>query len=106
MPLIALAKAKLGFIAVFGYFALALIAKKAIFISLISIALSAFVGLRGLFNRGNGHHDSYSGGYATSGAASWAAPAPAASGWNANAPSHGWDDGHSAQSQAYSGYTQ
>ena len=111
MPLLLLAKVKLGALATLAYFGLALIAKKAILASLISIAISAFIGLKALWaNKGHGHDTTgYSSGWSSGGAAGgWAAPS-ASSGWSSGgggAAAAGWDDGssHSAHGQAYSGY--
>ncbi|XP_014221840.1 uncharacterized protein LOC106649082 [Trichogramma pretiosum] len=109
MPLIMLAKVKFGVLATLGYFALALIAKKALLVSFVSLVLSAIVGLKGLFSKGSqGHHDTtgYNNAWAGSqSAASWSAPAPAAS-WSGAAAPHSWDESASAaaQAQAYSGY--
>ena len=111
LPLLLLAKVKIGALATLAYFGIALLAKKAIVVSLISIAISAFLGLKSLWasksgGGGGGHgHDTtgYSSGWASNSGASagWAAPS-SSGGWSSGGS--GWDDGHSAQSQAFSGY--
>ncbi|OXU22418.1 hypothetical protein TSAR_010529 [Trichomalopsis sarcophagae] len=108
LPLLALAKVKLGALAALKFFFIALIAKKAILASLISLAISAFIGLKALYAKhsqgGHGHDTTgYSSGWSSGASAAWAAPA-VSSGWSSGGSSGGWDDGHSAQSQAYSGY--
>lgn len=109
IPLLIAAKVKLGLLATLAYFAIGIIAKKAIFASLISLAISAFIGLKALWsNKGANvyHHDltAYNSG--------WNAPA-AASGWSgpvvntawSSPVSSGWDEHASyAHNQAYSGY--
>ncbi|XP_076174706.1 DUF1676 domain-containing protein Osi6 [Ptiloglossa arizonensis] len=103
LPLLIAAKVKIGALATLAYFVTGFIAKKAIFVSLISLAISAFIGLRSLWNKG-GHHETtpyhgWSSGSATGG---WSAPV-SSGGWSSGGSS--WDDGHGyAQSQAYSGY--
>ncbi|KAK2579927.1 hypothetical protein KPH14_007607 [Odynerus spinipes] len=104
IPLLIAAKAKIGALATVAYFFIALIAKKAIVASLISIAISAFVGLKALWASKAGHdYTPYNNGWnsASSGAGWSGAVSPG--GW-ATSGSGGWDDGHYAQSQAYSGY--
>ncbi|XP_053976717.1 uncharacterized protein LOC128889203 [Hylaeus anthracinus] len=103
LPLLLAAKAKIGALATLAYFVTGFIAKKAIFVSLISLAISAFIGLKALWAKG-GHHDvtpyhGWSSGPASGG---WSAPV-SSGGWSSGGSS--WDDGHGyAQSQAYSGY--
>lgn len=103
LPLLLAAKAKIGALATLGYFVTGFIAKKAIFVSLISLAISAFIGFKSLWSKG-GHdatpYHGWSSGSANSGG--WSAPVPSG-GWSSGGSS--WDDGHGyAQSQAYSGY--
>ncbi|XP_016907055.1 uncharacterized protein Osi6 [Apis cerana] len=98
LPLLIAAKVKIGALATLAYFAIGLIAKKAIFASLISLAISAFFGLRALWSK-NSHDITPYNGWA-SGNNGWATPV--ASGWSS---ANSWDDSHGyAQSQAYSGY--
>ncbi|XP_076241002.1 DUF1676 domain-containing protein Osi6 [Calliopsis andreniformis] len=104
LPLLLAAKAKIGALATLGYFVTGFIAKKAIVVSLISLAISAFIGFKALWAKG-GHdltpyHGGWSSGPATSGG--WSAPVPSG-GWSSGGS---WDDGHAsyAQNQAYSGY--
>ncbi|XP_014212872.1 uncharacterized protein LOC106642569 [Copidosoma floridanum] len=101
LPLLLLAKAKIGALATLAYFALALIAKKAIIASLISIAISAFVGLRSLWEKKGSA--TISAGFPSTGYnAGWSS---SVSGGYPSAGSAAWDDGHAyAQSQAFSGY--
>jgi len=113
------AKVKLGVLATLAYFAVGLIAKKAILASLISLAISAFVGLRSLWSGGKNvyHHDltaynngwaggSVSGGWSAPIASGWSAPVSGGhGGWSNNGGSAGWEDPHAySHSQAYSGY--
>ncbi|XP_066582074.1 uncharacterized protein Osi6 [Prorops nasuta] len=107
LPLLIAAKVKIGALATLAYFGIALLAKKAIFASLISIAISAFIGLRSLWaSKGAGGHDitAYNSGW-NSGAsvgAGWSAPI-ATGGWSSGGS--GFEDPHGyAQSQAYGGY--
>lgn len=107
LPLLLAAKVKIGALATLAYFGIALLAKKAILASIISIAISAFIGLKALWAQKHGlHHDTtgYSAGWSSGAGAGWAAPV-ASSGWSSGGS--GWDDAHgaySAQTQAYSGY--
>ncbi|XP_058793664.1 uncharacterized protein LOC131665642 [Phymastichus coffea] len=106
LPLLLLAKVKIGALAVLGYFAIALIAKKAIIASIISIAISAFLGLKSLWAKQSGHDTTgYSSGWNTASAGGWAAPVQSG-GWSSVASTGGWDDASSynAHSQAFSGY--
>ncbi|CAL7938064.1 unnamed protein product [Xylocopa violacea] len=101
LPLLIAAKVKIGALATLAYFAIGLIAKKAIFASLISLAISAFIGLRALWSK-NSHdvtpYNGWSGGAVGGG---WSGPV-ASGGWSSG---NSWDDSHGyAQSQAYSGY--
>ncbi|KZC11142.1 PREDICTED: uncharacterized protein LOC107189239 [Dufourea novaeangliae] len=103
LPLLLAAKAKIGALATLAYFVTGFIAKKAIVVSLISLAISAFIGLKSLWSKGSHDVTPYHG---------WSSgPASSSSGWSAPVSSGGWssggswDDGHGyAQSQAYSGY--
>ncbi|XP_012287558.1 uncharacterized protein LOC105703632 [Orussus abietinus] len=104
LPLLIAAKVKIGALATLAYFGIALLAKKAIIASLISIAISAFLGLKSLWSKGGHDVTPYSGGWSGGGGGGWAAPV--SGGWSSSG-SAGWDDPHgsySAQSQAYSGY--
>ncbi|CAL1685951.1 unnamed protein product [Lasius platythorax] len=115
IPLIIAAKVKLGILATLAYLAIYIIAKKAIFASLISLAISAFIGLKALWaKKGGYHHDvtAYNSGWSgpiSSGG--WNGPisggysAPISSGWSSSGGSSGWEDPHAyAHSQAYSGH--
>ncbi|KAI4495825.1 hypothetical protein M0802_008448 [Mischocyttarus mexicanus] len=114
IPLLIAAKVKIGALATVAYFFIALIAKKAIFSALISLAISAFIGLRYLWSSKSGggftpYNSGWSGGI--SGGGGWAPPVssggwapPVSSGGWATSGSGGWDDGHYAQNQAYSSY--
>ncbi|XP_014212820.1 uncharacterized protein LOC106642522 [Copidosoma floridanum] len=105
LPLLIAAKVKLGLLATLAYFGIALVAKKAILASIISIAVSAFLSLRSLWLKSSSHDTTaYNAGWSSGGLVSsgWSAPI-ASSGW----ASSGWDDAHgafSAPSQAFSGY--
>ncbi|EZA55586.1 hypothetical protein DMN91_009106 [Ooceraea biroi] len=115
LPLLIAAKVKLGVLATLAYFAIGLMAKKAILASLISLAISAFVGMKSLWQGGSKsvyHHDvtSYNNGWA-GGSAGWSGgvgggwSAPVSSGGWSNGGSAGWEDPHAySHSQAYSGY--
>lgn len=109
LPLLIAAKVKIGALATLAFFGIGLLAKKAILASLVSIAISAFIGLKSLWAQKSVGHDvtSYNAGgwNAASSSNGWSGPA-ANAGWSSGG-SNGWDDGHSsysAQSQAYSGY--
>lgn len=103
LPLLLAAKAKIGALATLGYFVTGFIAKKAIVVSLISLAISAFIGFKSLWSKGGHDATPYHG---------WSSgPSVSSGGWSAPVSSGGWssggswDDGHAyAQSQAYSGY--
>ncbi|XP_029160704.1 uncharacterized protein LOC114932590 [Nylanderia fulva] len=115
IPILIAAKVKIGLLMTLAYFAISIIAKKAIFASLISLAISAFIGLKALWAKKSGgyHHDvtAYNSGW--SGPASsggWSGPvsggwsAPVSNGWSSGSSS-GWEDPHAySHSQAYSGY--
>ncbi|XP_043266995.1 uncharacterized protein Osi6 [Venturia canescens] len=107
MPLLALAKVKIGILSTIGYFVIGLLAKKAIFASLISLAISAFIGLKALWEKKSHGLDvtGYNaGGWSSGGSGGWAPP-PTTGGWSSGG-SAGWDDHSSfgAHSQAFSGY--
>lgn len=98
MPLLIAAKVKIGALATLAYFAIALIAKKAILASLVSLAISAFIGIKALWSK-NSNITPYNGW--NGGNAGWSAPI-ASGGWSSGGS---WDDSHNyGQSQAYSGY--
>ncbi|XP_017891510.1 uncharacterized protein LOC108631852 [Ceratina calcarata] len=103
LPLLIAAKVKIGALATLAYFAIGLIAKKAIFASLISLAISAFIGLKALWSKNSHDVTPYNGGWSGGAAGGgWSAPV-ASGGWSSGGAS--WDDSHGyAQSQAYSGY--
>lgn len=106
IPLLIAAKAKIGALATVAYFFIALVAKKAIVASLISIAISAFIGLKYLWSSKSGssftpYNSGWNGGVSNVGGG-WSAPV-SSGGW-ATSGSGGWDDGHYAQNQAYSSY--
>lgn len=103
LPLLIAAKVKLGVLATLSYFIIGLIAKKAIFASLIAIAISGFIGLKSLW-AGKGSYD------VTGYNSAWGAPigggwsGPVGGGWSGGVSS-GWEDPHAySHSQAYSGY--
>ncbi|XP_015585283.1 uncharacterized protein LOC107263014 [Cephus cinctus] len=112
LPLLLAAKVKIGALATLAYFGIALLAKKAILASLVSIAISAFLGLKSLWSSGGSGHDvtPYSGGWSSGGGGGgggWNVGGSSSGGW-ASSGSPAWDvDSHgsySGQSQAYSGY--
>ncbi|XP_003705505.1 DUF1676 domain-containing protein Osi6 [Megachile rotundata] len=103
LPLLIAAKVKIGALATLAYFAIGLLAKKAIIASLISLAISAFIGLKALWSKHNYHEVTpYNGGWNGAPASGgWSGPV-GGGGWSSGSS---WDDGHGyAQSQAYSGY--
>ena len=114
MPILLLAKLKLGALLTFAYFGIALLAKKAIVASLISLAISIFIGLRSFMSRGSSHDAATFSGWSAGAplsSAGWAAPTIVSNpGWSSAgaAAAGGWDaDAHgafSAQNQAYSAY--
>lgn len=110
LPLLLLAKAKIGALATLAYFALALIAKKAIIASLISIAITSFIGLKSLYDKkGSVFGGASTGaGYATTGYNNGGWSSGGSTGWSSagGSSSAGWDDNqhYAAQNQAYSGY--
>ncbi|XP_031847471.1 DUF1676 domain-containing protein Osi6 [Nomia melanderi] len=102
LPLLIAAKAKIGALATLAYFVTGFIAKKAIFVSLVSLAISAFIGLKSLWAKG-GHDVTPYHGWSSgpSSSVGWSGPV-SSGGWSSGGS---WDDGHGyAQSQAYSGY--
>ncbi|XP_015114463.1 uncharacterized protein LOC107039395 [Diachasma alloeum] len=108
LPLLIAAKLKIGALATLAYFGIALLAKKALIASVISILISAFVGLRSLWSKGGHDVTGYNaGGWSSGNTGGWSAPA-SSGGWSSGGGGGGWEDGHggyaSAQSQAYSGY--
>ncbi|XP_011314555.1 uncharacterized protein Osi6 [Fopius arisanus] len=106
LPLLIAAKVKIGVLATLAYFGIALLAKKALIASVLSIIFSAFVGLRSLWSKGASHDVTgyNAGGWSNGNSGGWSAPA-SSGGWSSGG---GWEDGHagyaSAQSQAFSGY--
>lgn len=93
-------KLKMGALAALAYFAIAFMAKKAVFVSLISIAISAFLGIKSLLaGKSTAGHDvtGYNSGWNTA----TAYAANPAGGWSAGAAT-GWDE--NAHNQAFSGY--
>lgn len=108
IPLLLAAKLKIGMMATMAYFSIALIAKKAIFASMLSIAISTFLGLKSLWATKSTSDGStaYSAGWNSGPVASgsWSAPvAASSSGWSGGS---GWDDTHGSYSNqgGYSGY--
>ncbi|XP_046753581.1 keratin, type II cytoskeletal 2 epidermal [Diprion similis] len=118
LPLLLAAKLKIGALATLAYFGIALLAKKAIIASLISIAISAFIGFKALMSQGHDHHSSAtaynSGGWSSGGGGGWSSggggggggwsSGGSPGGWSSSGGSGGWEDRQAAQSQAYSGY--
>lgn len=114
MPLLVAAKVKLGTIMTLAYFGIGLIAKKAILASLISLGISAFLGLKALWASKQSSYDvtSYNSGWSTP-IGAWVNPV--ANGWSGQVTNAGWAAGGSAgwedpqtyaQNQAYAGYHQ
>lgn len=112
LPLLIAAKVKMGILATLTYFVTGLLAKKAILVSLISLAISAFLGMKSLWGGKGGYEvTSYSNGWNApisggwsggggGGGGGWSAPV-VSGGWS----NSGWDDSHTyAHGQAYSGY--
>nr|CAD7268070.1 unnamed protein product [Timema shepardi] len=77
LPILLLVKLKVLTLLVLGYFGIALIAKKAILVSIISIAISAFIGIRKLLSQNHGwqphqsHHEVHEA-YPSHGGGGWA----------------------------------
>nr|CAD7448812.1 unnamed protein product [Timema bartmani] len=77
LPILLLVKLKILTLLVLGYFGIALIAKKAILVSIISIAISAFIGIRKLLSQNHGwqphqsHHEVHEA-YPSHGGGGWA----------------------------------
>lgn len=110
MPLLGLLKVKLAGLAVLGLFGIALIAKKAIFASLISLAISGFLLIKKLLAKksgGGGHEEVVAYHGSTGGGQGWS-QGGSGQGWNSYEPhSFGEYGQHSApvaQSIAYSGH--
>lgn len=113
LPLLIAAKVKLGILATLAYFVIHIVAKKAIFSSLIALAISGFIGLKSLWNKDHHHHHevtSYNSAWSPPVSGGWTGPvssggwsAPVSGGWNSG--SSAWEDPHAySHSQAYSGY--
>lgn len=95
------AKVKMGALAVLAYFAIALIAKKAIFASLIAIAISAFLKMKSFFQgKGGAGITGYNNGWNSASSSAWSGPSVSSGGWQSGASS-GWDAG---AAQSFSGY--
>lgn len=100
LPLLVAAKVKMGALAVLAYFAIALIAKKAIFASLIAIAISGFLKLKSYFQgKGGPGITGYNNGWSSASSNGWAGPSVSSGAWQSS--SSGWDAG---ASQGFSGY--
>lgn len=100
LPLLVAAKVKMGALAVLAYFAIALIAKKAIFASLIAIAISGFLKLKSYFqSQGGAGITGYNNGWSSASSNAWAGPSVSSGAWQSG--SSGWDAG---ASQGFSGY--
>lgn len=133
LPLLGLLKVKLAALGVLSLFGIAIIAKKALLLSIISIAISGASFIRGIFSKlGGGGGGASSGGYSSGGSGGhgghggheeiiaytngggastggWSSGGGAASsgGWNSGYDSYGEHGSHSspvAQSIAYSGH--
>ncbi|KYN12859.1 PREDICTED: uncharacterized protein LOC108767081 [Trachymyrmex cornetzi] len=115
LPLLVAAKIKFGILGVLLYFVTGFLAKRAIQASIISLIISAFVGMKTFWSGKNNHHDvtpyngGWSGGFSSPVSGGW--PSPVNSGWSNSVPggwsnggSSGWEDSHYAQNQAYNGY--
>lgn len=95
---------------VLSYLVIGFLAKKAIAVSIISLLISAFVGLKSLWSGKTHHHDvtAYNSGW--NGGNGWSGPVnsgwsgPVVSGGWTNGVSSGWEDPHYSHGQAYSGY--
>jgi hypothetical protein len=113
MPLLGLLKLKLAGLAIILLFGIGLIAKKAILVSLISIAISGFLAIKKLLSKkggGGGEHIEavpYHGG---GGGGGWSSGGGGGAGWNSYEPSHGGFGEYGSHSQpvgqsiAYSGH--
>ncbi|KAL0105059.1 hypothetical protein PUN28_016592 [Cardiocondyla obscurior] len=116
LPLLIAAKVKLGILGALSYFVIGFLAKKAIEASVISLIISAFIGLKSLWSSKSHHHDvtaynsgGWSNGWSAPVSSGWSGPvnagwSNAASGGWASGASSGWEDPHYAHGQAYSGY--
>ncbi|XP_034949971.1 uncharacterized protein Osi6 [Chelonus insularis] len=104
IPLLLAAKAKLGLLATLGFFGIALLAKKAILVSLISLAVSGFIGLKNMWSNGGSVTPYNAGGWsAPNSNAGWAPPANNGGGWSAGSP--GWDEAsYTNQNTQFTGY--
>ncbi|XP_058793723.1 uncharacterized protein LOC131665683 [Phymastichus coffea] len=111
MPFLMAAKAKFGLLMTMSYFAIALLAKKAMLAAAIAIAISIFLALKSYhhhkpekyehheYHEHHKKHDDHHH-HGSSLSSSWSVPAT--NSWSASA---GWEDGaYSAQTQAYSSY--
>ncbi|XP_075231780.1 DUF1676 domain-containing protein Osi6 [Lycorma delicatula] len=93
LPLLIGLKLKMAVILVIGYFIIALIAKKAILASIISLAISGFIAIRKLLSNQHQHHPQVS-----------VHPVEYSShggGWSSGGSS-GWDSGHGDSHGSYS----
>ena len=100
LPLLIAAKVKIGVLAVLAYFAVALIAKKAILASIVAIAISGFLKLKSyLSGKGSGGTTGYNSGWNSGSSSGWGAPAPSSGGWQSS--SSGWDSGAGQGSSGY-----
>ncbi|KYN39946.1 hypothetical protein ALC56_05714 [Trachymyrmex septentrionalis] len=112
LPLLVAAKIKFGLLGVLLYFVTGFLAKKAIQVSIISLLISAFIGLRTFWSGKNYHHDvtpyngGWSGGFSSPVSGGWSSPVN--SGWSnsvsggwSNGGSSGWEDSNYAHNQAY-----
>ncbi|XP_015173238.1 PREDICTED: uncharacterized protein LOC107064741, partial [Polistes dominula] len=108
LPLLIAAKVKIGLLATGAYLFIALIAKKAIIASFISLSIMAFIILKQFWSsRSVGSFTPYNSGWSSGissigGGGGWVPPV-SSGGW-ATSGTGGWDDGHYAQNQAYSSY--
>lgn len=96
LPLLLAIKMKVAVLAVITFFGIALIAKKALLASLISLAISGFIGLKKLLAKKSHHYVAeevpYHGGWSSGG------------GWDYHGDSHGAYSSPVAQHLAYSGH--
>lgn len=99
LPLILLLKAKMGLLAVLGFFAIALIAKKAIVASIISIAIAAFLKIKSYLGGQSGGITGYNNGWNAGASSGWSGQGASPASWSSG--SAGWDSG---ASQSFGGY--
>lgn len=96
LPLLLAIKMKVAVLAVITFFGIALIAKKALLASFISLAISGFIGLKKLLAKKSHHYVAeevpYHGGWSSGG------------GWDYHGDSHGAYSSPVAQHLAYSGH--